>query len=67
MLGEKRREEVREFVVGLGVRCWAVLDAGLLGRTSNDDVGKSVVAKVKPAKGLSRRLADGRPGLGIRI
>lgn len=43
------------------------MDAGLLGRTSNDDVGKSVVAKVKPAKGWFRRLTDGRKGLGIRI
>jgi hypothetical protein len=67
MLGEGRREEVREFVVGSGVRCWAVLDARLLGRISNDDVGKSVVTMVKPAKGLFRRLTDRRMGLGIRI
>lgn len=66
MLGEGRREEVREFVVGLGVRCWAVLDAGLLGQTSSNDVGKSVDAEVKSTKGLFRRLTDGRKGLGIR-
>lgn len=67
MLGEGRREEVREFVVGLGVRCWAVLDAGLLGQTSSNDVGKSVDAEVKSTKGLFRRLTDRRMGLGIRI
>lgn len=64
MLGEGRREEVREFVVGLGVRCWAVLDAGLLGQTSSNDVGKSVDAE---AKGLFRRWTDRRMGLGIRM
>lgn len=53
--------------MGSGVRCWAVLDARLLGRISNDDVGKSVVTMVKPAKGLFRRLTDRRMGLGIRI
>ena len=66
-VGEGRREEVMEFVLGLGVGCWAVLDAGLLGQTSSNDVGKSVVAEVKSTKGLFRRLTNRRKGLGIRI